>query len=157
MFGLTDVVTPRRVRLALAVAAASLLAQVSPASAAPLEINYGDPNASGHPWAFTCNAFVITGAAEGCFEEDGDWLYAKDRSTDGEQVATYWRVPDADRHGLCISNYPAILGVRAWCNKNFPEGLRIYIQVGKCHHTESRHCLALGDYTNWSGQDSATT
>jgi hypothetical protein len=147
--------------LALASTVGLLLAFTTQASAVTygnLETTpYGDPNASGHPVFYVCNAFVTNLAADGCFEEDGDWLYAQDTATDGEQVATYWRVPSEGRHGLCISNYLAILGVKAWCNKNFPEGREIKIQVGRCNHTSTRHCLKLSDYHDWSSTDTATT
>ncbi|MEU1398990.1 hypothetical protein ABZ403_23355 [Micromonospora zamorensis] len=59
---------------------------------------------------------------------NGDYLYIIDHRGDSKSAVIYWKLLQSGRHGVCVNNLGA--GTGGTCNKNFPEGDAISIQVG---------------------------
>jgi hypothetical protein len=88
------------------------------------------------------------------FETSGDVLRLQDYKSDGRSVGIHWKVYEGGhvvRRGICRSTQGK--GVEAACNKNFPEGLRLEIRLGRCDGTvySCRTLTGWTDWTDWKG------
>jgi len=103
-----------------------------------------------------CHQLVIieTSWGTGCYWEQEDHFDVWDKAGDGYSVAILWRMPESGRSGIC--RHTAGNDTAGYCNKDLPEGDRIYFYIGRCDQTTTRNCQSPSHYVNDSREDWVT-